>query len=126
MFVTIRDRTCFVNFLSSKSGSSTSIGLTGVHQESHDLLSKWSKGILAGANLLLIYLSGSGGATWVRSPSFLPFPSSLSSSIFSIRMKIISNKEMKSAAKPHQPPVFPPAYCQQNLSPEQTQNISAS
>lgn len=61
MFTVIRGRTCFVNFLSSGSGSLASIGLTRVDRESHDL-SYWSKETLAGSSQLLIdscsHLSG--------------------------------------------------------------------
>lgn len=59
--------------------------------------------------LVLIYFSESGGGVWVVSPCFLPFPGSLSSSILSTRVKIISDIEMKSAAKPHHVPVFLPS-----------------
>lgn len=54
-------------------------------------------------------------------------PSSLSSLILSTRVKINSNKEMKSAAKHHQPPVFLSTHSfQPNLSPEQRENIPPS
>lgn len=65
---------------------------------------------MAGASLLLIdscpHLSV---AWWCHQSSFLPFPSSLCSSILSTEAKIISDTEMKSAAKPHQAPMFLPS-----------------
>lgn len=44
MFPEIRERTCFVSLLSSRSGSSASIGLPRVYWESHHLLNEWSGG----------------------------------------------------------------------------------
>lgn len=74
MFALIRGRTCFVNFLASGSGSLTSIGVTGVHQESLGLLREWSKGTLPGASLLLIDLCPRSLSAWCCHLGVASFP----------------------------------------------------